>query len=303
MAFKVDFEFSPLYELVSSLELFLSKKFIKNVDIGPDWVKDIQTVIEHRNIQLANPKDIPCFDYLYLLIWQSPEKEDFQKFIHWLGSLDPGQLYEKLFSYLLEPMPSNLMEIRNTYVELLTKWQDVYFSTIDVNILETLRKSVTDWQEESSALDPVLFVEKISGGVRLADYQGLHQVLLTPTFHISPLLTVRKHKYMVHIFYPVDLPVQDPNQPSKKLVRLTKALADDNRLRILKLVKEGPKTFTEIQQQFEVSKSTVHHHLMLLRTAGLISVYHTSECSSDSYVYRPLGMMELSQHLNEYIDE
>jgi DNA-binding transcriptional ArsR family regulator len=303
LAYKVEFEFSPLYELVTSLDLFLSKKFIKNVDIGTDWVKNIQMVLDNKNIQLGNPKDIPCFDYLYLLIWQSPEKENLHTFVKWLGSLDPGQLYEKLFSYLLGPVPADLITIRNKYMDLLIKWHEIYFEHIDKRIMETLQHSVKEWQAQSDECNSVMFVEKVSGGVRLEEYEGLHQVLLTPTYHISPLLTIRKNKYMVHIFYPVDLPVQDTNQPSKKLVRLTKALADENRLRILKLVKEGAKTFTEIQQQFDVSKSTVHHHLMLLRTAGLISVYHSSESCSDSYIYRELGIDELSQYLNVYIEK
>ncbi|HYK74151.1 MAG TPA: winged helix-turn-helix domain-containing protein [Pseudoneobacillus sp.] len=301
MGYRVVFEFSPLYELVNSLQLFLSKKSIKNVDLGAEWIKEVQESFDAHNVDLGNPKDLPCFSYLYLLIWQSPEKENVGAFINWLRSLQPGHLYEKLFSYESESLPSNLVTIRDQYVALIKLWNDLYFSKIDSSIFDLLRESVIEWEGKSLTEDPISFVEKVSGGLKIEDYDGLEQVILTPSYHMNPLITISKYKNMAQILYPVDRPEEDPNQPSKKLVRITKALADENRLRILKLLTEGPKTFTEILKHFDVSKSTVHHHVMLLRTAGLISAYHTDECCSESFVYRPIGMTELTEQFNEYI--
>lgn len=304
MGYKVVFEFSPLYELANSLELFLSKKSIKNVEIGAEWIKEVQARLDEANIDFGNPKDQPSFCYLYLFIWQSPEKENVEAFLAWLRSLDPGDIYEKLFSYVSESLPADLVNIRDQYVDLIRKWNDVYFSKLDTFILDILRESIIEWDGEvQSEEDPVQFVEKVSGGLKLEAYKGLRQVVMTPTYHLTPLITYSKLKNMAHIFYPVDMPESDPNQPSKKLVRITKALADENRLRIIKLLTEGPKTFTEILKHFQVSKSTVHHHVMLLRTAGLISSYHNHECCSETFVYRPIGMAELKEHFDEYLQK
>ncbi|MFD2444949.1 ArsR/SmtB family transcription factor [Bacillus sp. CGMCC 1.16607] len=303
MSYRVVFEFSPLYELVNSLELFLFKKSIKNADLGPEWIKAVQEKLDAQNLDLGNPKDLPCFQYLNLLIWQSPEKENVEAFIKWLHSLEPGSIYEKLFSYVSESLPSNLSAIRDRYVDLIKKWNDIYFSKMDTEILVLLRESVSKWDGKIIARDSIAFVEQVSGGLRIEAYEGLEQVIMTPTFHISPLVSISKFKNIAHILYPVDALVSDPHQPSKKLARITKALADENRLRIIKLLKEGPKTFTEILKHFDVSKSTVHHHVMLLRTAGLISAYHTNECCSETFVYRPNGMKELTEQFNEYIEK
>ncbi|MDZ5470449.1 winged helix-turn-helix domain-containing protein [Bacillus sp. 31A1R] len=304
MSYQVEFEFSPIYELVNSLELFVHKRGIKNVDLGVDWVKKVQENLDAASVELGDAKAIPCFNYLYLLIWQSPEKEDINKFLHWLQTLQPGNLYEKLFSYVSDPLPADLEKIRNQYVKLLKVWEEVYFSAFDLDILDILRESVMEWDDKREhEEDPVVFVEKVSGGLKVEPYEGLQQIIMTPTYHTSPLITTRKFKNIVHIQYPVDAPETAADQPSKKLLRLSKALGDDNRLRILKLVKEGPKTFTEILQHFNISKSTVHHHIMLLRTAGLISAYHTSECCSEAFVYRPLGMEELVDSFNAYLEK
>lgn len=303
MGYRVIFEFSPLYELVNSLELFLSKKSIKNVDLGPEWIKEVQTKLDEKNVDFGNPKNLPCFDYLYLLIWQSPEKENVEAFLSWLESLQPGSLYEKLFSFVSEALPNDLTTIRDQYIKLVKNWNDIYFSKIDLDILDLLRGSVIEAEGKATSEDPKVLVEKVSGGLKIEPYEGLQLVIMTPTYHTNPLITTNKFKNMAHILYPVDMPELNPNQPSKKLVRLTKALADENRLRMIKLLKEGPKTFTEILKHFEVSKSTVHHHVMMLRTAGLISSYHTDECCSETFIYRPIGMTELTEHLNEYLQK
>lgn len=303
MGYRVVFEFSPLYELVNSLELFLTKRSIKNVEIGTDWIKEVQEKLDAASVDFGNHKDHPSFCYLYLLIWQSPEKENVDGFLRWLTSLQPGSIYEKLFSYVSESLPTDLAGIRDQYVDLIRKWNNAYFSKIDSEIIDILSESIVEWEGKAISGDPVQFVERISGGLKIEQYEGLQQVILTPTYHTNPLIVISKLKNIAHIFYPIDLPESDPNQPSKKLIRITKALADENRLRIIKLLSEGPKTFTEILQHFSVSKSTVHHHVMLLRTAGLISSYHTDECGTETYIYRPIGMDELNENFHEYLQK
>lgn len=52
--------------------------------------------------------------------------------------------------------------------------------------------------------------------------------------------------------------------------RIFKALADVNRLKILKLLKEGELCACEITVALSNSQSTVSHHLSVLKNAGLI---------------------------------
>jgi len=53
-------------------------------------------------------------------------------------------------------------------------------------------------------------------------------------------------------------------------VRIFKAFADINRLKIIKLLKEGELCVCELTTALSTSQSTVSHHLSVLRTAGLI---------------------------------
>ncbi len=51
-----------------------------------------------------------------------------------------------------------------------------------------------------------------------------------------------------------------------------KALADETRREILKLLKGRPHTAGEIADQFLLSAATVSHHLAVLKEAGLVGV-------------------------------
>ena len=64
----------------------------------------------------------------------------------------------------------------------------------------------------------------------------------------------------------------DSDAPPLRLVRLSKALGDEKRLRILRALGEGEKTLMELAELFAVPKTTMHHHMIVLRSAGLVSV-------------------------------
>lgn len=71
-----------------------------------------------------------------------------------------------------------------------------------------------------------------------------------------------------------------------------KALSDDNRRRILGLLKDGPMTAGEITEQFQVSGATISHHLAILRDAGLIL-----DDRQGKYIYYELNMSVVDEVL------
>jgi ArsR family transcriptional regulator len=53
-------------------------------------------------------------------------------------------------------------------------------------------------------------------------------------------------------------------------VKIFKALSDTNRLKIIKLLKEGELCACELTVALSNSQSTVSHHLSVLKSAGMI---------------------------------
>ena len=75
--------------------------------------------------------------------------------------------------------------------------------------------------------------------------------------------------------YPVadaSLEPLDPLAPPPGVLRLHRALGDDTRLRILRLLRDRDWYLTEIAERLELSKPTIKHHLAQLRAAGLVTL-------------------------------
>jgi ArsR family transcriptional regulator len=63
------------------------------------------------------------------------------------------------------------------------------------------------------------------------------------------------------------------NYDTKKLVKISKALADENRYRIFKLISEkGEIPCKDITGLFNLSQPTISHHLKILTECELIGV-------------------------------
>jgi len=76
-------------------------------------------------------------------------------------------------------------------------------------------------------------------------------------------------------YYPVANESIYPNDryaPNNFLVLKHKALGDEARLRMVKLLYEGDRTLQEITEHLDVGKSTIHHHLKILRSANLVGI-------------------------------
>lgn len=65
------------------------------------------------------------------------------------------------------------------------------------------------------------------------------------------------------------MPKRDPLQP-ERCAELLAALAAPERLRIVRLLADGPRNVTEITTALAIKPLNVSHHLTVLKTAGLI---------------------------------
>lgn len=56
----------------------------------------------------------------------------------------------------------------------------------------------------------------------------------------------------------------------KDIIKIFKALSDNNRIKILHLLKEQKSTFGNIENNLELTQPTISHHIKTLREVGLI---------------------------------
>ena len=57
----------------------------------------------------------------------------------------------------------------------------------------------------------------------------------------------------------------------KNMVAVFKALGDENRIRILKLLHSGEKCACKLLEELNISQSTLSHHMKILCDAGIVT--------------------------------
>ena len=91
--------------------------------------------------------------------------------------------------------------------------------------------------------------------------------------------------------------VRAPHHPHVGSEAVLRALAEPRRQAILRLVRDAPRSVTEIGDHFGVSQQAVSHHLQILADAGLLEVEKSGR--QRLYVVNPRGLEHLERFLAE----
>jgi DNA-binding transcriptional ArsR family regulator len=163
---------------------------------------------------------------------------------------------------------------RRRLQSVLGAWA-VPFRTIEARIASIGERDYAIRAEDRATMDSLDLIEKTTGGVRWLPAAGIRRVILGPSYFSRPYNFLLGGDGWRFFGYPVSddaLDLADPLAPPPSVVRLHRALGDQTRMRILKLLAGRDLYATEIAQRLELSKPTIKHHLALLRAAGLVTI-------------------------------
>ena len=143
-----------------------------------------------------------------------------------------------------------------------------------------------------AARDPLEAVERLTGYRYLPEPEA-ERVILVPHLESSPSLVLAQHRGSRLIVYSAG------PQPAaeQRLALIGRALADPKRVEILALVGRGVERPSELVEATRLTRSTVHHHLALLREARLVEL--EGNARAYRYLPRPVASAELEALLNE----
>lgn len=304
--YRVEVDSAPAYELLVSLQTYLSREDHKILELGAGWVKKVRQQLRPEfEAGLAPLREEFCMhqDALVLLIRRCPGERDVDGFLRWLGGLSVGAVYELVAPYVL-PDDSvtlkNLGTLLEQSINALSGWNEQYFRHVDPAILSGLAADAAAKRELLGTMEPIDVVETATCGIRLEPRPGLDTVLLVPQYHFRPWNSNMLWRGLRITFYPADVLPSAPGEPPLGLLRQTRAVSDESRLRILHFLAGGPRSFTEIVQHSGLAKSTVHHHTVMLRASGLVRVHDTVD--GTSYSLRHDAIDELGNRLHAFVE-
>jgi DNA-binding transcriptional ArsR family regulator len=185
-------------------------------------------------------------------------------------------------------------------VDLVETWRRAVLpATAEAALATTLRRQA-DAAERLLAASPGRgYLDVVIGGLT---YQpaGLDRVVSVSSPQVSPVVVVvdgLRETVIVHP--PLDEATAEPGD-ADRLLQLGRAVGDRTRLQILSRLRDGPLKAVELAEAMGAPRTTLLHHLAILRAAGFV---HVTVTPGDATVYRlrPRGFTELSLAAGSFI--
>ena len=304
-------EWAPAYELLLSVQAFVHVKRHTLFELGPLWVRSIHEQLPAESAAQFARKSVvhqlkDAGDVLLQLVHGCPERSDVAGFLSWFGELTAGAAYEVLAPIVREPgphLPRDFNAWRNAILDLLGVWNGAYFRQLDPAILHGLDEQASLLRARIPKSEPGELIESATNGLMVEASADLHTVILVPQYHNRPYNTDVGIQDGLIILYPCDAAVVQPEDaPPARLMRLTHALSDESRLRMLRFLARAPSSsLTDVARFAGLSQPTVHHHLTQLRAAGLVRV-HFGASGPNRYSLRPHALEQLAEQLGAYLE-
>lgn len=196
-------------------------------------------------------------------------------------------------------------ELGPTVARVLRSVRDTAYASDLANWAPAIAASAESTRHLSGALEPNELVERVTNGIAYEIPLGTRQLVLVPTVTLRPWTLITEFTDSVVIGYGVadEHLEHDPDAAPGWLVRFHKALGDDKRLRILREVADGGSTLGELTDLLGVAKSTVFHHIGILRAAGLVRVvFGKNEDGGNTYLLRHEAFGDAHTQLQKYLE-
>ncbi|WP_330949638.1 ArsR/SmtB family transcription factor [Virgibacillus sp. MG-45] len=190
--------------------------------------------------------------------------------------------------------------LKKHLVSVMTGWYEAVIQQSKESIEAILQQDYNTKQKMLHSMTPEQFVHWATGGVNYQPEPSVQHVLLIPQYMYRPWTIEADIEATKVFYYPVANESITPNDrftPSNTLLLKQRALGDETRLRIVKHLYEGEATLQEISTKMEVGKTTVHHHLKILRAAKLVQV------TKSTYKLNQKALETLSNELTFYLDQ
>jgi len=200
-------------------------------------------------------------------------------------------------SALLAADPTNL---RDRLVEALRGWDQAVFRDHIEDVGPLLEREVDRLRRRAAEVAERDFLAEATDGAEVVAEPGTDVIELFPQWVLRPWNVFWEHgtAQIIGVPIPAEHASADPDEPPDRLVNLAKALGDERRLRILRRLTVGPYTLQELADHFGIPKTTLLHHLVILRSAGIVRV---GPGPSGKYSLRPEMPLELHRLLDGYL--
>jgi len=191
-------------------------------------------------------------------------------------------------------------DLQAEVVGVLRLWIEGVFDDHMEAVGPLLEREVDRLRRRATELPQDAFLEEASGGATIVAEPGTETFEVFPHWALRPWNVFWEHgtSQILGVAVPAQHASADPDDPPERLVSLAKALGDERRLRVLRRLTVGSYTLQELADHFAIPKTTLLHHLVILRAAGIVRI---GPGTAGRYSLRPEMPLELGRLLESYL--
>jgi len=194
----------------------------------------------------------------------------------------------------------DVSHLKEHLMNVMTRWYDAMISKDEEEMSRILDVDYKVKNEMLTKMTPEELVEWATGGVTYSPEPSVNHVLLIPQYIYRPWNIEADIEGTKVFYYPVANESISPNDtytPNHFLILKHKALGDEVRLRMVKLLFESDRSLKDMTEKLDIGKSTAHHHLKILRGAKLVEVIGTK------YSLKNKAINVLAKELDFYLNQ
>jgi DNA-binding transcriptional ArsR family regulator len=170
-------------------------------------------------------------------------------------------------------LPLTAAETKRRVASALTSFAEHVLAPAEASVREALERDTAAKRALMQWLTPYELISAAAGGYRYESEPGLDRVVLVPHLAAAPWLLLCQHEGTRIVCYAAEPEPVDPEQARiDRALVVARALADEQRVRIVRYLAAQEATAAELAQHLGLTKSTTHHHLSQLREARLVEL-------------------------------
>ncbi|CAN5569310.1 hypothetical protein BH23CHL6_BH23CHL6_06830 [soil metagenome] len=191
-------------------------------------------------------------------------------------------------------------EAAELLMSVLRSWNDAVFQRHHVETGPLIEREAERLRGRSRELSPEAFVAEAVNGTDVVPAPGVDEIEIFPTWVLRPwnVFCEQDPVLLIGVGVTAGQLSDDPAAPPDRLVRLARAFGDERRLRILRQLLGGSYTLQQLAEQLGTPKTTLLHHLVILRSVGIVQVGTSGQ---GRYSLRPGTIRELYLLLDDYL--
>ena len=194
------------------------------------------------------------------------------------------------------------VSLQDEIVSIVEDWSSLVFPTFADRAASLVRRDIAAKRTlfQKTPVDEALRVSTNGVDFDLAGWAT--EILVIPTVALRPFIApVESGSRQLILCSVADEAFDDdPATPPRRLVKVTAALGDEVRLRILRELAGSELTAAELATRIGVERTSLHHHLGVLRSAGLVAA-RAEGVQSWRYTRRVDGITDVSTALDRYL--